>query len=69
MGWAGGSELAESVWKLVRKHIPKKDREKIAGKIVDLFESEDCDTMHECTQLMEDAGIDLGDDEDDEWYE
>ena len=66
MGWCGGASIAESVWELVRKHIPKNKREKIAGEIVDIFESEDADTMYEAAQLMEDAGRDYEEDDEDE---
>lgn len=57
MGWASGSELAEDVWDTVRKYIPVKNRRRVARKIVDLFEQQDCDTIHECEKLMNDAEI------------
>lgn len=56
MGWSGGSILAEQIWDLVRPYISADDRKKIAKKMVKLFESEDCDTIYECEQLMLDAG-------------
>lgn len=49
MGWASGSSIAESVWDAVKKHIPKSDQKAVAERIVDIFENEDCDTMHETT--------------------
>lgn len=57
MGWASGSAIAESVWDSVRKHIPKDKRQKVAREIVEVFESEDCDTMDEARRLMKDAGL------------
>lgn len=58
MGWASGSELAEEIWKMMRPlTMPGKERKKCAKKLVDLFEDMDCDTMYECEQLCEDAGI------------
>ena len=56
MGWAGGSILAEEIWKVVSKEIPKKAHKKIARKLIDLFESEDCDTIDEAEDLCEAAG-------------
>jgi hypothetical protein len=55
MGWASGSELAESVWSLFRKHVPKEQRKQVALKLIDLFEDRDCDTIDECEQLCKDA--------------
>lgn len=57
MGWSGGSELAEQIWEIVRDHIPDDAKQAVALDLVDLFEYEGCDTMHECTLLMEDAGL------------
>jgi hypothetical protein len=58
MGWCGGVSIAESVCSLVREHIPTEERQKIASKIVEIFEDEDADTMDEADQLMKDAGRD-----------
>ena len=58
MGWCGGAQIAEDVWSLIRPHIPIEKRQSIAGKIVDIFEDEDADTMYESEQLMKDAGRD-----------
>jgi hypothetical protein len=55
MGWASGSELAEDIWTLVRKYIPKRVRKRVARKLIDLFENRDCDTIDECEQLCQDA--------------
>lgn len=63
MGWASGSQIAEDVWDTVRKHIPVKNRKRIAREIVSIFEDADCDTLEECDQLMEDAELVLEDEE------
>jgi len=55
MGWASGSELAESVWSLVRDHIPQRRRKEVALDLIDLFENMDCDTIEECEELCRDA--------------
>ncbi len=57
MGWAGGSELADEIWGMFRKHVPANQRKRLAKKLVDIFEGQDCDTMDECEQLMKDAGL------------
>jgi hypothetical protein len=57
MGWASGSELAEDVWTLVRRYTPIKDRQRIARKLVDIFEDRDADTMHEAERLWKDANL------------
>lgn len=64
MGWAGGSEIATNLWKLVRRDVPVKKRKKVARKFIEEFENNDCDTMGECEQLVKDAGIDWNDDGD-----
>ena len=45
MGWGAGSEVADEVWKLVKKFIPKEQKQKIAKKIINIMENQDCDTM------------------------
>lgn len=55
MGWASGSEIAEDIWKLVRVHIPRKERKDIANQIIEIFEDKDCDTMEEAELLSKDA--------------
>lgn len=57
MGWASGSELAETTWDLVREHIPARKRKQVARDFIDAFEQADCDTMDECDQLVVDAGL------------
>ena len=66
MGWASGSELAEDVWTLVRKYIPKNALKQVASKLIDLFENRDCDTIEECEQLCQDAKRRTWRDEEDE---
>jgi len=56
MGWASGSSLAGELWGAVRPLIAKDKRKKAAGKIIDLFEDYDCDTMYEVEPLIKDAG-------------
>lgn len=50
MGWASGSELLDGVAKAVMPMIDKPFRGVIAGKLIELFEDADCDTIYECTQ-------------------
>lgn len=57
MGWASGSSLAETVWRIVRIHIPKANRQRVAKGIVDAFEERDCDTMEEAESLYEASGL------------
>jgi hypothetical protein len=57
MGWAGGSEIAEDVWIVVRKHIPLQYRKDVARKLIDIFEDADCDTIEECKLLLADADL------------
>ena len=47
MGWASGSELAENLWAIVKKHIPKNKHKVVAEALIQEFENADCDTMHE----------------------
>ena len=57
MGWASGSILAIEVWDAVRPLIAKDKRKKAAGRIIDLFEHCDCDTIYEADKLVKDAGL------------
>lgn len=57
MGWASGSGLAAETWELVREYIPEDKRKEVASKFIDEFEDMDCDTIYECEQLVEDAGL------------
>lgn len=49
MGWNSGSGIAESVWNVIKTHIPKPDHREVAEELINIFESEDCDTMSETT--------------------
>ena len=42
---------------MFRKYVPTRSRKRVALKLVDLFENEDCDTMDEAEHLMKDAGL------------
>ncbi len=57
MGWASGSGLAEEVWELVRKHVPKSRRKKIANEVYELFCAQDADDWDYDDDLLKDAGI------------
>lgn len=57
MSWAGGSEIAILVWELMSKYIPLKHRKKVARRLVSIMEKQDCDNIHECEDLMRDAGL------------
>ena len=56
MGWASGSQLAESLWHRIRDYIPKDKRTEVADQFIEEFEDFDCDTMYEAETLYEDAG-------------
>lgn len=47
MGWCSGAEVADDVWEVVKEHIPKEKRQKVAKALVDVFESHDCDCMED----------------------
>lgn len=55
MGWGSGGEFAANIWDVVRPHIPIQKRKEVSGKIIDLFERMDCDTLQEAEELMNDA--------------
>lgn len=58
MGWSRGSELAEKIWMAVGQHIPPDKTERVAKRIIALFEDMDCDTIDEARALCEAAGLD-----------
>jgi hypothetical protein len=58
MGWSSGSQLAEDVWSVVRLHVAKPKRKKVALKIYEMFCDRDADDWGG-TQLEEDAGIEV----------
>ncbi len=51
MGWCSGSQLAEELWEEIKKHIPKKKRQKLAKKIYDMF----CDLDADCWDQQSDS--------------
>jgi hypothetical protein len=57
MGWSSGSMLANDLWLALRKYIAPDKREMIARRVVDLFETYDCDTLSEAEVLMRDAQL------------
>lgn len=52
MGWGSGSEIADNIWDIIKRHIPEHSKVEVATEILDEFESRDCDTMQE-TQLWD----------------
>lgn len=56
MGWASGSELAEDLWNTIERYIPTQQKKRVATKIIDLFEMQDCDTIDEAEKLCKAAG-------------
>ena len=51
MGWASGSSLLDEVAKIVMPHVlDDESKRRVAGELIDAFESEDCDTINECEQ-------------------
>lgn len=58
MGWSSGSELAGNIWGLISNYIPEDKKKEVAKDLIQLFEYRDCDTLHECRDLMLDAGYD-----------
>lgn len=56
MGWASGSGLAEDIWDIVRPLTKPSNKKRIAGKLIELFEDMDCDTIDEAERLCADAG-------------
>lgn len=57
MGWAEGSELAEDIWGLLDIYLAKKNKKHVAKKLIKLFELHDCDTIHECSELIKAAKL------------
>lgn len=56
MGWAGGADLAEGVWRLFRKYVSGKDRRQVARQLIKEFQGHDWDTIDEAETLATDAG-------------
>lgn len=57
MGWASGSEVGDQIWNNIRGFIPQGSRAEAAKIVIDALESQDCDTIYECEQLVIDAGL------------
>lgn len=55
MGWASGSELAESVWLLIREYVPEEKRPRVAKQLIEAFRDHDWDTVDEAETLAADA--------------
>jgi len=54
MGWASGSELADTLFNYVQIAVRDDNvRKMMALKFVETFESHDCDTMCECQFVQE----------------
>jgi len=56
MGWCG-ADLAEKVWKQVRKYIPEDDKEQVARKIFDMFTDYDADDWDINSKLIVEGNI------------
>lgn len=59
MGWGSGVDVAEDVWDLLKKYVPKNKRKEAARAVIEIFENHDCDTLQDSEELMLAAGIDL----------
>lgn len=53
MGWCSGVSVAESVWDLFDEFIPADKKGFLALRLVDVFESYDCDCMEEADFVQE----------------
>ena len=54
MGWASGSELADTLFHHVEIAVKDENtRKALAFKFVEIFERYDCDTMSECRFVKE----------------
>lgn len=53
MGWSSGGRLAAAVWNVIKTHIPEKHHKDVATELCSLFESYDCDTLHEAEELYD----------------
>jgi hypothetical protein len=52
MGWASGSELANSIWKKIRPLIEESKRKFVAKQIFDKFCDEDADDWSDNDQII-----------------
>jgi len=57
MGWAGGAQIGEEFWNLVREYIPRERKKYIARAVIAILKAEDCDTIDEATNLVEAAEL------------
>ena len=51
MGWCSGSEIAEGLWRKIRKYIPEEMKYEVAKTIYDVF----CDHDADCWVFEEDS--------------
>jgi hypothetical protein len=52
MGWSTGSRLADEIWGVCRKYIPGEHRQRIARKLIEIFEGYDADTVRSESKLL-----------------
>lgn len=45
MGWSSGSDIAEDIWRQVRKYVPDNKQKALARRIIKVFESHDADSF------------------------
>lgn len=57
MGWSRGPEIAEWVWSEVKEFIPPEHHQKVAKKIVKIFNYHDADDWAEAESLSKAAGL------------
>jgi hypothetical protein len=66
MGWASGSQLAESIFAELIDFIPEGARERVAKVILKAFEAEDADDWDASSDLIQYAHPDWLDEEEEE---
>ena len=47
MGWSGGADLLASVLQITLPLMPRNARQSVTDRLIECFEDEDCDTIHE----------------------
>lgn len=55
MGQCFGNYIAEDVWDSVRKFVPRDKREKLALKIINIFNEHDADNWENNMHIVRDA--------------
>lgn len=55
MGWAYGTEVCESIWKVVRKHVPDKEKAAVLAKVIDALTDVDWDCIEEIEDTFPEA--------------